>query len=577
MSYHYGSDSPEIENPFKQEGFFYILSGLIVFTIGIMSLIRLQGQIIDTGLTAGWLSLSISIVLIGSGLTFLFNGFNKRSRFYVGRGAPTSLVENEARGESHTTESNVYYNANEIEQMLLGRKNPTFSEPVNLFERMIYSFIPKLMFLPYTMRNYIQIIIRNTSYSIIGLLVYFLALLSGTVGLTMLTESTFSQWLGIALGVFLIMIWAGNTLRVKRVTQKTLTSAKNSNIAWIIALSVLVPAGSELILRQGIDIPPAPFNPAFALIFLYVLIVLTGVIGITLAVHRTKVVDATTRVSEHRDHWQENVHPKDFFRALDLELANLRYKEIPNRVYQALNPTLNMEGSMDKGSFTGDTIQETQPIFKDLSYPNFLKKLRFYSAIAGHIFIVIAALLLLFNGKPSELSVEAFFTVLFYPLMLALFGTMLLTMAHIYWGEIQFHSNLIQFQGEGTYTESTFSIGDAITDSTKSENTLVRTSFSPWVIMTQISSSTHAKSGANALSKSRYVLSMEKTDRELEQLIHNIKSFLDEKELVAMTRSSKDAQNLEALYALNEASATKIHLERPDENKHLTDKSQHAE
>lgn len=126
MAYHYGSDSPEISNPFKLEGLLYFCSGIPIFIIGILSLFRIRKQIIDTGIAAGWLNLTISLALVTAGITLLFKGFNKRSRFYVGRGAPTSLAANNARGESHTVENDVFYNSNEIEQMLVGRKNPTF-------------------------------------------------------------------------------------------------------------------------------------------------------------------------------------------------------------------------------------------------------------------------------------------------------------------------------------------------------------------------------------------------------------------------------------------------------------------
>ncbi len=151
----------------------------------------------------------------------------------------------------------------------------------------------------------------------------------------------------------------------------------------MIVLAILIPAIAELILRQGINIPAAPFQPAWVLVFFFLFLVAIVAAGLTLSKLRAEVADPETEVSEYRDHWQENVHPKDFFRALDMEMANLRYKEIPNRVYRELNPSLNMEGSMDKGSFSGDTIQETQPIYKEVDYPPLMGKLRFAFAIAG--------------------------------------------------------------------------------------------------------------------------------------------------------------------------------------------------
>ncbi|KRG14058.1 hypothetical protein ACA29_06950, partial [Lederbergia galactosidilytica] len=192
MSFQYGSDSPEIKNPFKQEGLLFLLSGLMILSMGVLSIIMLRGQIVEKGLAAGWVNLVISLVLITGGIHFLAKGLFKISRFYVGRGVPASLAKNMARSEKHTKEPNTYYQSEEMEQMLMGRKNLTFHEPVTLFERMVYSLFPNFLFLPYSMRNYLNLLIRNVGFSLIAYFVYLIALLSGMVGLTLLTDSSFS-------------------------------------------------------------------------------------------------------------------------------------------------------------------------------------------------------------------------------------------------------------------------------------------------------------------------------------------------------------------------------------------------
>jgi len=503
LSFHYGSDSPEIKNPFKQEGLVYLINGLLILFIGILSIVTLRGQIVKSGLATGWFSLTISLILLTLGIHLIAQGWLRRSRFYVGRGVPTSLSKNISRSEIDTSESEVYYDSGQIEQMLMGRKNITFIEPVTLFDRIIYSLYPNLIFLPYSMRNFLHIMVKNTGYSLIAFLVYIIAVLSGTIGLTLLTQSSFSDWLGIALCLFLIVTWLGSPISLKEANQKSLTQGKNSQIAWVIALAVLVPAIGELLLRQGINIPQSPFNPLLALIIFFALISLAFITGLTLAKLRADLANPTTEVSEFKDHWQENIHPQDFFRSLDMELANIRYREIPNRVYRELNPSLHMEGSMDKGNFDGDTIQETQPIFENISYPDLLRKFRFYITIIGHSLVTLTAFLLFFNQGAIELNVNSLFLALFYPGVLWLFGTVILKSVHLYWGEMQFKSYLIQFRGEGTYTESKLSVGMAITDSTRSENTIVRTSYSPWLLLSQIVSSTQVKPGANSFSHAR--------------------------------------------------------------------------
>jgi len=89
------------------------------------------------------------------------------------------------------------YEAKHLEQMLVGRKNPTFNEPSTLIERLVFSIFPKFLFLPYPIRNYIQIIVHKAAYSLMFLFVFIIAVLSGSVGLTKLVDSSYPQWMGL--------------------------------------------------------------------------------------------------------------------------------------------------------------------------------------------------------------------------------------------------------------------------------------------------------------------------------------------------------------------------------------------
>ncbi len=155
------------------------------------------------------------------------------------------------------------------------------------------------------------------------------------------------------------------------------------------------------------------------------------------------------------------------------------------------------------------------------------------------------------------MEVSQIFSGLFYSGMFWIFGTSLLTLTHLYWGEMQFISYLIQFQGEGTYSESKLSVGMAITDSTRSENTIVRTSYSAWFLAAKVVTSTQARSGRSELTldQARYLMSMEKADDMLNHLVEHMKDFLDDRELIAATASEKDMNNIQTFYAVNEASS----------------------
>ncbi|NLK87573.1 MAG: hypothetical protein GX279_08795 [Clostridiaceae bacterium] len=73
------------------------------------------------------MNLIISILLLGVGIRYFLSGLLKIFRFYVGRGIPASLSQNFAPSESLTNEPEVMYESKHLEQMLMGRKNPTFA------------------------------------------------------------------------------------------------------------------------------------------------------------------------------------------------------------------------------------------------------------------------------------------------------------------------------------------------------------------------------------------------------------------------------------------------------------------
>ncbi|TDG00526.1 hypothetical protein [Paenibacillus piri] len=557
MSYFYGSDSPEIQNPFKKEGLLYSINGLFILIAGIVCLFNLRSQIVANGAAIGWINAIICFLLIGAGLAYLSSGLLKTFRFYVGRGIPGNLAPNAAQNEGISHMGRYVYNSANLEQMLMGRINPTFVEPQTFFDRMVFSFFPKIIFLPYAMRNYVHLLVKKSAYSLIVVTIYMLCLLSGSLGLTHITQSGFSGWIGLLLMAALFFIWVNNKISAKGVLKTKIESLSLGGFAIMTIVAVLIPAIGEIVLRQGgITIPDVPFHPAFYITVTYLLMVLTLVGGVMLALNRANMLNPLTEVSEFRGHWQENVHPKDIFRSFDLEMSDLRYKEIPNRVYREMNPNLNLEGSYDKGSFKGDAIQETQPIPIELKLPDTMVKLRWALAIFGHLLVFIAAVLLLTASfsLPADLTVGYIAKTAYTPLVCWIFGSIAINIAHMYWAEMNFKSFLIHFYGEGTYTESTVSVGMAFTDSTRSENRIVRSSFTPWIIASEITSSTLAGTGSNNLEGARYVMDMKKSDPIMEYLIKGIRSFLDGRKIIADTVSEGDMDAVKNLYAMNQAS-----------------------
>ncbi|WP_206105423.1 hypothetical protein [Paenibacillus thalictri] len=561
MSFQFGSNTPDIENPFKREGMLYLISGTFISVTSVISVLLMKKQIIDHAALSSWVHLILSLLFLSLGVSHIVRGLMKVFRFYIGRDVPVSLCKNQTKSEKHSLERNVVYKASELDQMMAGRKNITFLEPITLLDRMLYSVFPKLLFLPYSMRNFLHIVTENTGLALLWLGVYILSLVSGFLGLTSITQTALGQWLGVVLLLVCLGIWLFNAPTFQKINNHQLIFGKRRNVYLVSIFSLVLPTIGEMLIRRDVTIPEAPIQPTLPLIILFLLQIAVLVCAILISKRRAEMYDPLTEVSEFREHWQENVHPQDFFRSLDMEMANLRYMEYPNRVYRELAPKLNMEGSMDKGSFRGDTIQETQPVYEPIPYPKLLQNMRLWISVGGHIAVVCASLLLFFySANAAEYSLGIFFKEVFYPLNLWLFGTSAIILAHLYWSEMHFTSYLIQFQGEGTYTESKFSVGMAITDSTRSENTIVRSSFSPWLYATKLVSSTLVGSGAGNMSSPRYILSMHKADDLLAHLVQQIRSFVDERQVIAVSTSGKDNEAIQRIYSVNEAAPTKEKL-----------------
>ena len=306
---------------------------------------------------------------------------------------------------------------------------------------------------------------------------------------------------------------------------------------------------------------------------------------------RFKLAKPDTQVSEFRENMQESVHPDEIFIHIEnIILANRRYREMPNRVYTSFEPVLN-EQSDGKGNFRGELLIETQPEYQPLAYSTAFKFTRLLTTIIGQGLTFLAALMLIAlattlvemallvkDNLPqfkqlSQLASSQQVTLLttagthiaailtaWFSWHITLSGARLLASgSHLFWAEMQFNSLLMWMKTDGTYTESRISTGMAIHDSTRSENTLVRSSITPWIITSRITSSTYATSGLQNLEMPRYILRMNNNEPELATIVAEIRHFLRNRETIASITNETDLGNAETIFRLNTASRKHMH------------------
>ena len=122
----------------------------------------------------------------------------------------------------------------------------------------------------------------------------------------------------------------------------------------------------------------------------------------------------------------------------------------------------------------------------------------------------------------------------------------------LYVSEIEFESDLIVFSATGTFSESRLATGMSIYDSTRSENTIVRSSLTPWLIVSRLHTSTLAVSGSANLEQPRLILGMDQNAALSRDLVADARGFLKDRQIMATVNSESDLQAAANIYKMNE-------------------------
>lgn len=594
MAFDYGSINLGLKNPFKLEGAISAIRGVVVLLVGIYLLISAAAAV-KTDPVQGWILMVFGIIILGTGVKNIGQGIFATLRYFVGRNHPASLARNRSASESSGASAEAQYTAytdKQLEEMLMGRKNITFTEPQGFLSRLLHTLIPKLLFVPYPVRNLAQRVFGAWIATIVALVSYALIAFVSVMGFAgEAGEIAFPIYSAFLL-FYLLFTWRNASKPIDRAAQKTVETLGAGSLVKIITLSIIMPVVVGLaaswvmteskMTKIDIDTYFASFPSLHVGLYLVGLLVIalaaTSIIFIMLR-KRLQNAEPTTEVSELRENWQASIHPNEVFINLDnLVMANRRYKEVPNRVYREIDPQL--EAQVDgKGSFKGELIQEIQPTVKPMELGGLFAKMRLLALVLGNVMFVGSMFLVVllayglidiyeFFKAMDFNNIEAFLrsdvvlegtgllvAVVHFMLLAFLirsFARLLTNSAHLFFAEMQFESLLVYFKCEGTFTESKISTGMSIHDSTRSENTVVRSSITPWVIVSRLTTSIFAATGMKNLEYPRYIMSMYKEDRELNSIKEDVRSFLDDRESIAAITNERDLGNASQVHQLNQ-------------------------
>lgn len=595
MAYDFGANTLGIKNPFKTEGLVKSITGVGICILGVVSLLGVAENL-KTDMVVAWVNAILGLLLLTWGLRHMGIGLFQLFKYFVGRSVPTSLAYNKNRSEQENAKAErtaTAYDANGIESMLMGRKNTTFLEPVGWLARLIHSLFPKLIFMPYPIRNFVQALGSLVASSLVAMVVFAVAYFVSNSGLAGDAGAMITPALSLFLLVYMTFVWRSAAKSLIAERNRSLQKQNASNLAFLFAFAILVPVAFGYIyaqiparnlykLQQAFN-DVTVFDAWFNLALLFVISLVIIAVAWAMIRERFSMSNPKTEVSEFRDNMQESIHPNEIFINIEnIVLANRRYKEIPNRVYQEFDPKLQ-EQSQGKGSFKGQLLIETQPEVHEMNYSKSFKICRLLATVASQALLFSSALLFTFlvasaldvynyatdvadlRGRISDAKVHeiiaqfsllssGLLTLLFSWLAVSAGGKILAGGTSLFWSEMQFKSLLMWMKTEGTFTESKISTGMSIHDSTRSENVVVRSSITPWIITSRVLTSTFATSGAKNLEMPRYILEMEKNTDEMDSIVNEIKAFLRGREAIASITNEKDLSNTETIYQVNQVS-----------------------
>jgi hypothetical protein len=567
MPFEYGSQQVDIPNPFRFEGMAYTARAAVLIVLGVIALLSVRTLVSDGERTVAIAMMLGGLSLLGFGVFAAYRGLYKMFRFYVGRGQPADLAAAVAAEQSvmpgartgGTTGYRGIYQPVDLANMLLGRKNPTFVEPEGWLPRLLHSLVANLIFLPYALRNDAGSRFAAAAHSIVILVLLGLAWFSGVTGLVPMAGTPVMSWLVTVITVLLLIIWLREALRMGQENRRAML--RFTPFALVIWAAVAIFAPFALVSLNGVQpLPELPFSPYPWFVLTLLLAGVAAAYSLALAIRRAPAEQPQTSVTEYREHWQESVHPMDIFRAIEITLAKHRFQEIPNRVYVNDVPQLVAQGSQNKGEFEGRTVQEIQP----RPIADRRGDLMLQVGIAAGQVLLLGAGITVFAVlmQLDTISVAGLAQALLGAVILWTAGRLIAHTSWLYVSEIEFESDLIVFQATGTFSESRLATGMSIYDSTRSENTIVRSSLTPWLIVSRLHTSTLTVSGSDNLEQPRLILGMNENPTLSKDLVTDARAFLKDRQIMASVASESDLQAASNIYQMNERQRANVN-ERP--------------
>lgn len=453
MSYEYnaGNGRLEISNPYRLENVALFFCGGLASVVAVLLLLDARAGI-GTADPEALRGTIVGVVLLAVGLGFLGKAFSQL-RYYFGRGRPHDL-SNPDSPETREDRGRAAWLKESLRQNAL-----QYAEPQGPVSGLLHHLIPNLIFAPRLVRWAAEAQCFNALFTIALLLCIL-------VGRMLYPEGSATDWIAVAVGLALAPALRRNFTAGSR-PGSLLARAPASRLTII--LIVIIPIlGPPLLARIATALPDiSAFHIARTVTVCLLILLATQALFFSALLHQLPPQPAINMACEQRS-VSFNGHPAKVYEEL-LRLLQSRWTEtIPNRDYLNLRPPDVFSGQ--SGTFTGEVLQETQPLPAarldsggSIAEAATSPRVRSVSALlllatASFIAATIATATLRLGTNP--VSTAHFVSTNILAAVLLLAALYAFRSAHLLLGRVDFDSTLLWVELTGTYEEAEMNIGN---------------------------------------------------------------------------------------------------------------------
>ncbi len=533
MSYEFNSESKKLDvpNPYRVENYFLFMAAGLLMIGGVALLLLGRKGIADHASLWTVAPILLGIALMVVGIKYAARAATQL-RFYFGRGKPLGLASElsvEQTGDSERAKAlkeTMRQNAVHIE------------EPTGPLNGILYSWIPDLIFAP----KPIQIVAQRQFQTALAMLVTFA---SFVISWFSFSDDESSAWMGM----FFFLFTAALLLKPLGVGAATKVSLGMKGLIGLVLVALL---GPVLVPMVAGSLPDIRWLSTNMQTLLMLLTAMGGVWLFFVALTKQSFAPPNTSMACEQAALSMNSAPKQLMDELDRLMQTKWVEQIPNRRYTKMDP----ETSAASGSFTGELLEESQPMPREdlrrLELASCFTEARYkwlgWLNVLGVVMVLLAASCLVTFGillKPegAEQGLVHFVTL---GIAFLLVGSFCIKAGHFLWGRFDFVSEVVWIEMKGNYQSAKLDYGNSLTDKVRTQKQLINIeSMTLRVWVAQLDTVTFGK------DTQRLLIGLRGLPDNARYLKEHIAQFANDQSIMIAPTAEVDLQKAATLGAIN--------------------------